>query len=264
VAEELSPDAFRTRFDAGTNVTVGTGGASGSGAAGSPVGPGTGSSTTTTATTSTTTTSGSSGSGTGGSGGAVMDASTDARGGGAGGGAGTGGSGSGGSTTSDGGFVNGFQVLYANMQTSPSSAYMGCELHAKSGAQGTIPVEELKLRYYFTNDFALPPQFMLNWSHISTSGAQGPLTVTTTVNALMPATSTADTYFEFSLSSPGHPNLAPNESADFSWQVQGPDPSKNKYTQTNDYSWDAGKTSPQPWDHVVLVRNGIVLWGTPP
>jgi endoglucanase len=265
--EELSPSAFHPRFDAGsTNVTIGTGGSSAtSTSVGTTEATGGGPSTTaTTATTAMATTSGggSSGTGSGGSGGAGMDASTDAR-----GGSGNGGStgpGTGGSTGSGGGPVSGFSVLYANMQTAAMSAYIGCELHAKNSAMGSLAVSELKLRYYYTNEVTSAPQLMQNWSHVSTGGAQGALSVTFTVNPLMPPASTADTYLEFSLSSADHPNLAPGESADFSWQMQGPDPSRNKYTQTNDYSWDATKTSAQPWEHVVLLRNGFVIWGSPP
>src|SRR5438445_686754 len=95
-------------------------------------------------------------------------------------------------------------------------------------------------------------------------GAGGSGTMDASSAGTSPVVDNADTYVEFSLSSAGHSNLAPNESADFSWQMQGPNPAQNKYTQTNDYSWDATKTSLQPWDHVVLLRNGTVVWGTPP
>lgn len=210
-------------------------------------------------------------SGSGGSAGAPAgDASVGGAGhGGAGGASGAAGSsgsgGSGGSAVmSDAGAIAGFQVLYGNMQTGTPSSYIGCELHAKNGGSSTAAVSELTLRYYFTNDFALAPQFMLNWSHVSTPSSQQNMTVTYTVNPIVPAKNNADTYIEFSLSSPSHTNLSPNESADFSWQIQGPDPSKDKYTQSNDYSWDLGRTQPQQWDHVVLLRNGTVIWGTPP
>jgi len=270
VPEELSPGSFPQRFDAGsTNVTIGTGGASSSSSTGgSTSGPSTTSSTTAT-------TGGSGGSvatGSGGSGGASTGAGGSGTGGstgtagttGAGGSTGAGGAGTGGSTGTGGGPPSGFSILYANMHTTATSAYIGCELHAKNAAMGSLPISELKVRYYYTNEVTSAPQLMMNWGHVSTGGAQGGLTVTFTVNPLMPAKPTADTYLEFSLTSGDHPNLAPGESADFSWQMQGPDPSKNIYTQTNDYSWDMTKASLQPWDHVVLLRNDFVIWGTPP
>jgi hypothetical protein len=36
------------------------------------------------------------------------------------------------------------------------------------------------------------------------------------------------------------------------------------YDQTNDYSYDATKTSLADWDHVTLYRNGILVWGVEP
>jgi hypothetical protein len=50
----------------------------------------------------------------------------------------------------------------------------------------------------------------------------------------------------------------------FSWQMQGPNPAQDVYTQTNDYSFDSSKTTLTSWTHVVLLRNGSVIWGTPP
>jgi hypothetical protein len=54
------------------------------------------------------------------------------------------------------------------------------------------------------------------------------------------------------------------QSAIFSWQMQGPDPAHDIYTQTNDYSFDASKGSLTPWSHVVLFVNASVAWGTTP
>ncbi len=54
------------------------------------------------------------------------------------------------------------------------------------------------------------------------------------------------------------------EAAVFAWQMQGPDPAKDVYTQTGDYSFDLSKAVLTSWDHVVLLQNGAVAWGTPP
>src|SRR5438874_891041 len=166
-AEELSPNAF-SHFDGGsftvTSGTTTTGTTStGSTTSSTTNGPSTSSSTTTTSTSTGTT-------GAGGSGGTASGSSTGGNGGGgAGGASGSGGSG-GSSNMTDAGFIAGLQVLYLNMQTGSSSPYIGCELHAKNGGQSTAPIDELKVRYYFTNDISLPPQIMFNWSHVSTPG----------------------------------------------------------------------------------------------
>jgi hypothetical protein len=103
----------------------------------------------------------------------------------------------------------------------------------------------------------------INWSHISTSGADADSTVTYTIAPLVPAAPEADTYVEFSFSS-SHTLLGAGESVVFSWQLQGPDPATDIYTQTNDYSFDASDTTLTTWDHVVLLQNGSVAWGIVP
>jgi hypothetical protein len=107
-------------------------------------------------------------------------------------------------------------------------------------------------------------QIMINWSHVCIPGnCSGPLMVTPSVAALAPAATGADTYVEFTLAS-SHSTIGPGESADFAFQMQGPNPGTDVYTQNNDYSFDSSKTTAAPWDHAVLLQNGIVIWGTLP
>jgi hypothetical protein len=212
--------------------------------------------------------SGNGGSGTGGS--PQSDASVGTGGTGTGGSSGTGGmsgsAGSGGSSVpmSDAGFIAGFQVLYKNDKPTATSPYIGCELQAKNGGSSTAAVNEFKVRYYLTKDIAGAPVFHLNWAYVKNAGGQWNAMTTETFNTLTPSKNNADSYFEFSFTSADHTNLSPNDMIYFSWQVQGPDPSKDIFTQSNDYSWDMGRTALQQWDHVVLLRNDTVVWGTPP
>jgi len=261
-AEELTADPIHRGGAAGSgqpgsSVTTTFGSGSGiGGSSGQTVGS-------TTDGTSGTGLSGSGPSGGGSGGGPPIDAGNSGAGG-TSGGAGASGSG-GGTVTSDAGFVAGMQVLYAVQSTAAMSPYIECELHAKNGGTSTVAVSELKLRYYYTNEeVGKPPTLTLNWSHVTTGGANQTLDVTSMVNALAPAKNNADTYVEFSLASASHTNLSPNESADFSWRMNGPNQATDVFTQTNDYSFDVGRTTPQQWDHVVLVRNGTVVWGVPP
>jgi len=121
----------------------------------------------------------------------------------------------------------------------------------------------LKARYYFTDEVHLAEQMTINWSHVTTSGANADLTVTSAFALVVPAVNDADTYIEFGFSS-DHSLLGPGESVVFSWQMQGPDPAKDLYTQTNDYSFDDSKKTLTAWSHIVLFQNGSVVWGTPP
>jgi Cellulose binding domain len=158
---------------------------------------------------------------------------------------------------------SGFSVLYGVQSSGATSPYIECELHAKNSGTSSAQVSELKLRYYFTDEVHKAPQITINWSHISTSGANAGLAVSAAVGTLVPAATGADTYVELALSS-SHSLLGPGESADFSWRLNGPNQATDIYTQTNDYSFDSSKTSVTSWGHVVLLQNSSVLWGTLP
>jgi len=158
----------------------------------------------------------------------------------------------------------GLSALYAVGTSAATSAYVGCEIAVQNSAAAAVPVSSLVARYYFTDEVHLPPQITIQWSHISTSGPDVDLTVTTTVASLSPAVVGADTHIDFAFSS-SHSMLGRGESAVFSWQMNGPAPDKDVYTQTNDYSFSASKAAPPtPWDHVVLLQNGSVVWGKQP
>jgi hypothetical protein len=205
--------------------------------------------------------------GSGGSGGVARDGATDSTGtggtaptGGTGGTSGTGGSG--GSTTDAS--TAGLHVLYAALKTQPSSPYVQCEIHVKNNGSVPVQVSELKLRYYFTDEVKKPPQIMINWSHVCAPGNCGhTLTVTSAAMPNVPPASSADTYIEFGFSS-GRTSLGSGDSADFTFQMQGPNPATDVYMQTNDYSFDASKTAVSAWPNIVLLQNGNVAWGTPP
>jgi hypothetical protein len=163
--------------------------------------------------------------------------------------------------------ATGLSVLYQVGPSAAMSAYIGCQLSVTNSGTTSVPVSNLEARYYFigedTGGVAVTPQMTIQWSHVSTSGANADLTVTYTFNPLQPSATTADTYIAFDFSS-GHPDLAPGESAVFSWQVQGPDPAQDVYNQTSDYSFNASMTSLAPWTHVTLFQSGSIAWGAVP
>jgi hypothetical protein len=157
----------------------------------------------------------------------------------------------------------GLSVLYEVEDPATTSSYMGSEIEIKNAGTASPAVSALKVRYYFTDNVHMTLQMTINWSHIMTTGADADATVTATFVPLSPPATDADTYIEFAFSS-GHGALAPGESFVFSWQAQGPNPAQDQYTQTDDYSFDATKTTLASWEHVVLLENGSVAWGEAP
>src|SRR5204863_774821 len=83
--------------------------------------------------------------------------------------------------------------------------------------------------------------------------------------ALGPPKTNANAYVELGFAS-GTPSLAPGEEPAFvDWQIHDSNNYSQHYNQSNDYSFDATKTSATVWDHVTLYRNGTtLLWGVAP
>jgi endoglucanase len=158
----------------------------------------------------------------------------------------------------------GLSVLYQVQDSATTSAYIGCELSITNAGTGSPALSDLKARYYYTDEVHQTPQITVNWSHVSTSGADQDLGVTFSVVSLTPAVTNADTYVEFSFSSNGSPALTAGESAQFSWQLQGPNPAQDIYTQTNDYSFNAADTTLTSSENIVLLQSGVVVWGVEP
>jgi len=163
--------------------------------------------------------------------------------------------------------ATGLTVLYSVGDASSTSAYIGCTLSVSNGGSTPVVVSSLEVRYYYTAEDtagAKPtPQMTIQWSHVSTSSADQPLSVTSAFNALSPSAPTADAYVAFDFSS-SHSTLAPGEAAVFSWQMQGPNPATDVYDQTKDYSFSPSMSALTPWAHVTLYQSGALAWGSPP
>jgi hypothetical protein len=159
--------------------------------------------------------------------------------------------------------ATGLVVMYQVGVSAATSAYVGCELSIANMGTDPVAVSSLQVRYFYTDEVHVTPQMTINWSHVSTSGADADLAVAPAFGAQVPPATGADSYAEFGFSS-SHSMLAHGEAAVFQWQMQGPDPAKDVYTQTGDYSFDPSKSILTSWDHVVLLQNGALAWGTLP
>jgi hypothetical protein len=159
--------------------------------------------------------------------------------------------------------ATGLSVSYQVQDSSPMSAYIGCEISVNDASSTPVQLSGLTVRYYYTDEVHMTPTMTLNWSHISTTGADQNVTVTSTFGTVTPAVTGADSYVEFSFSG-GLSTLSSGQAIVFSWQMQASNPAQDIYTQTNDYSFDATKTTLTPWNNIVLFQNGSVAWGVVP
>jgi len=197
---------------------------------------------------------GGSGPGTGGSGGAApFDAGTD--------------TGRGGSTV-DAGVdrappppTNGFSVLYKCAGTSAMASAIQAEITIDDVGPSTVPLSELTVRYYFTNEIVGEKIIDIGFSGLNPGFHDLKALETKQVGTVANPTFTADSFVEFGFAA-GAGSIAPGQSVIIAWQYHGQNfPSLN---QSNDYSFDPTKTSAVAWERVVLLRSGNVIWGTPP
>ncbi len=127
--------------------------------------------------------------------------------------------------------------------------------------QATVPLNELTLRYYFSNEIVGTPLIDVGFSGLNPGFHDLMSAETKQIGMVQNPTFTADSYVEFGFTS-GAGLIAPSQSVVIAWQYHGQNfPTLN---QTNDYSFDPSKTSAAPWERVVLLRTGYVIWGTPP
>ncbi len=124
-----------------------------------------------------------------------------------------------------------------------------------------IPLNELKLRYWYTIDSDQPQSF--NCDYITISIGCGNLTsafVHLPANGLN-RTAVSDTYLEVGFSgSSGY--FAAGSQFDMYLRLNKVDWSN--YAEANDYSYDSAKMNYARWDHITLYRNGSLVWGVEP
>ncbi len=121
----------------------------------------------------------------------------------------------------------------------------------------SVPLSQLKIRYYFTRDTGASLVFACEYADIGCSGK-----VTGTFTQLSTPVTGADYYLEVGFTSTAG-SLAPGgQLGDTLVRINKSDWSA--FTQTNDYSYDPGKTAYADWTQVTLYQNGTLIWGTPP
>jgi cellulose 1,4-beta-cellobiosidase len=253
VAGASSVTSSSSATSTGSPATTGAGGASSTGSGGAATSTGSGGAGAGTGGASTTgpSTTGSSGAGpsTGGSGGAPPSDG------------GTGGTADAGVDRAPPPPTNGFQVLYKCVGTNTMANAIQAETTIEDTGPATVPLNELTLRYYFSNEIVGTPVIDIGFSGLNPGFHDLKSLETTQVAKVQNPTFTADSYIEFGFMS-GAGLIAPSQSVIIAWQYHGQNfPSLN---QTNDYSFDPSKTSATPWERVVLMRGNFVIWGTPP
>ncbi|WP_438447155.1 glycoside hydrolase family 6 protein [Gorillibacterium sp. sgz5001074] len=117
----------------------------------------------------------------------------------------------------------------------------------KNTGGSAVPLSELTLRYYFSKDGSPSMNSWIDWAQIGGSNINRTFT---------------DTYVELSFTSGAGSIQAGGQTGDIMLRMSKNDWSN--FNESNDYSFDASKTSYTDWSKVTLYRNGTLVWGQEP
>ncbi len=153
------------------------------------------------------------------------------------------------------------RLQYMASTTGATANQIGASVRIVNTGAGlqTIPMSELKIRYWYTTDSATAESYGCLYSGNDTPGCAN---ITASIVTLSPARTNADRYLELSFTTAAG-SIAPYaSSSDIQSRINKSDWSN--YTQTNDYSFDGTKTAFADWTKVTMYRNGVLIWGVEP
>lgn len=157
------------------------------------------------------------------------------------------------STASGGSAV---KVQYLPGGTAANSQSINPKLILVNTGNVSIPLSELKVRYWFTVDGNRPQNYWCDYAAIGCANISAQFV---TLSTAKPG---ADSYLEISFAS-GAGNLVSGANTA---QIQNRF-SKNdwsNYVQTDDYSFSSSITQFSDWNHITVYRNGALIWGIEP
>ncbi len=124
-----------------------------------------------------------------------------------------------------------------------------------NNGNSAIPLSNVKIRYYFTEEGSQSQNFYCDWSH---AGSQN---ITGVFAAINPAKQTANYYLEVGFS-PEAGSLSPGTSIEVHTRFAKSDWSS--YDLTNDYSYKSSGTAYEKWEKVTAYLSGTLVSGTEP
>src|SRR5215510_939843 len=137
--------------------------------------------------------------------------------------------------------------------SSPNDNQIKPHFNIVNGGTTAVPLSELTIRYWYTNDGTQPQVFDCDFASRGCSNISASFVT-------IPAVTGANIYLQLSFSA-GAGSLAAGQQ---SGEIQNRLNNQNfsAYNEANDYSFDPTKTAFADWTRVTLYRNGTLVWGT--
>jgi len=162
--------------------------------------------------------------------------------------------------------TNGVSIFYRAVSVTAMADSIQCEIDVRNMGTETIPLTDLTIRYYFTDEVADGPTVDINYAHVMGPpyrelGSNGITHQVQKIPLNMQLYNTADSYIELGFAA-GSGSLPPKDEALIAMKYHAA--SYKMINQANDYSFDPSKTALAQWDHIVLLRGGNPIWGIVP
>ena len=149
------------------------------------------------------------------------------------------------------------RVLYvAGDPTMPGDNQIKPHVQLVNTGFADIPLKEVKIRYWFTQETSSPEQGWVDYAQIGASKI-----TLTFVSPPLPVANT-DRYLEVGFADNAGTLLAGATTGEMQLRFNKTDWSN--YTETNDASYDGSHSEYQPSMNVTAYRNGMLLWGNEP
>lgn len=152
--------------------------------------------------------------------------------------------------------TSGLKVQYYAADQDASNNQMRPHIRIVNDGSSAAALEDLKVRYWFTNDSGKALQYFCDWSQVNCSNIQAQFGI------LSSPAADADTYLELSFSSQAGTIPANGNSGDIQNRIHYTDWSN--FNETNDYSFDSTATAYVLSDKITLYQNDVLIWGTEP
>ncbi len=148
-----------------------------------------------------------------------------------------------------------FKVQYFASDTIPGDNHMKPHFNVVSLSTSAVPLSEFKIRYYFTKESGGNLVWNCDYAVVGCGN------ISASFVAISPARTGADYYVEIGFTSGTLPG---NMGSSGQIQARMNKSDWTNFNESNDYSFDATKTSFADWNKVTLYRNGTLVWGVEP